>query len=103
MSEENTGHETDGTQSDLVVSARTNTHTLAFRITREVLEKKQVTLTSGGSHAVNQMVKALAIARARLLEKGLDIKWATYWQDVPGKRDGQTLSLLQTRLYVEPM
>lgn len=54
-----------------------------------------VTVTAGGEHAVNQMSKALATTRARLMVHGIRIAWYMHYVDRPGERDGKMITFLK--------
>ena len=57
----------------LRVSAGSNPQSVASAVSHALYENRKVTLRAVGAGAVNQAVKALAIARGYVAPKGLDL------------------------------
>lgn len=67
---------------DLMVSARTNPGKLAGSIFKNWEEKKKVSLISVGAGAVNQAMKACAIARGFFATAGVDSTLRVGFKDI---------------------
>ena len=80
------------------VSARSRTASVAGAIAGVVRESKKAEVQAIGAGAVNQAVKAIAIARGYLLEEGVDVICVPHFVEVD--IDDQERTAL--RLTVEP-
>jgi stage V sporulation protein S len=79
----------------LRVSASSNAQSLASAIAHAIYDSRQVKLRAVGAGAVNQAVKAIAIARGYVAPRGLDLV------DKPGfttidSRDGEISAIVFT-------
>ncbi len=80
------------------VSARSRTASVAGAIAGVVRENKKAEVQAIGAGAVNQAVKAIAIARGYLLEEGVDVICVPHFVEVD--IDDQERTAL--RISVEP-
>ncbi|MBP7998035.1 MAG: stage V sporulation protein S [Chloroflexi bacterium] len=80
------------------VSARSRTASVAGAIAGVVRESKKAEVQAIGAGAVNQAVKAIAIARGYLLEEGVDVICVPFFVEVD--IDDQERTAL--RILVEP-
>jgi stage V sporulation protein S len=80
------------------VSARSRTASVAGAIAGVVRESKKAEVQAIGAGAVNQAVKAIAIARGYLLEEGVDVICVPHFVEVD--IDDQERTAL--RITVEP-
>ncbi|MCL4871028.1 MAG: stage V sporulation protein S [Anaerolineae bacterium] len=80
------------------VSARSRTASVAGAIAGVVRENKKAEVQAIGAGAVNQAVKAIAIARGYLLEEGVDVICVPHFVEVD--IDDQERTAL--RITVEP-
>jgi len=85
-------------EKELTVSSSTNTIKLADSIYKTLLEGHRIVLTAAGHYAINQMTKALAIARGKLLQKGRSIVWYTYFEDAEGRETHEHITVMRTRI-----
>lgn len=81
----------------LKVSSGTNLIQLSDAIYSKLAENKEVEITSAGSHATNQMVKALAIVRTKYLGKSKNLVWHTHFEDTVGQKDGANITIMVTK------
>src|SRR5688572_19775503 len=85
--------------ADLIkVSARSRSIAVSGAIAGGVREHGRAVVQSIGAGAVNQAIKAVAIARGYLLEDGIDVITIPYFTDID--IEGQERTAL--RLVVEP-
>jgi stage V sporulation protein SpoVS len=82
----------------LSVSAGTSVVKLSDSIFANLKTGNDVELVAVGAYSVNQMNKALAIARGKFSQSGKNIAWYSYFSETPGKTDGKTLTGLCTRV-----
>lgn len=68
-----TSVQNDDTTTELRVAARTPTVELASAISHAIYDGKPLTLRAIGAGAVNQAVKALAIAQGHVAQRGLSL------------------------------
>lgn len=77
----------------LRVSASSNAQSLASAIAHAIYENRQVKLRAVGAGAVNQAVKALAIARGYVAPRGLDLTCKPGFATIES-RDGQISAIV---------
>ena len=70
------------TEIVLRVSGGSNPHSVGGSIAKNVQEGKEVTITAIGAGAVNQAVKALAIAKIFLAQSGVNMLFSVVFGDV---------------------
>lgn len=80
------------------VSARSRTASVAGAIAGVVRENKKAEVQAIGAGAVNQAVKAIAIARGYLLEEGVDVVCVPHFVEVDIDEQERTA----LRISVEP-
>ena len=80
------------------VSARSRTASVAGAIAGVVRESKKAEVQAIGAGAVNQAVKAIAIARGYLLEEGVDVICVPHFVEVDIDEQERTA----LRITVEP-
>ncbi|MBK9050283.1 MAG: stage V sporulation protein S [Chloroflexi bacterium] len=80
------------------VSARSRTASVAGAIAGVVRENKRAEVQAIGAGAVNQAVKAIAIARGYLLEEGVDVICVPHFVEVDIDDQERTA----VRILVEP-
>lgn len=86
--------------NEFSVSRKTNVIMLADSIYHTVVDGSTPVITAVGPDALSQMTKALARARSKLLYKGYDIKWYSFFEDGVGATDQKPITLIKTRLVV---
>ena len=69
----NTPEEIPAEEPFLRVSAGSNPQSVASAIAHAIYEKKEVKMRAVGAGAVNQAVKAIAIARGYVAPRGMDL------------------------------
>lgn len=77
----------------LRVSASSNPQSVASAIAHAVYENRQVKLRAVGAGAVNQAVKAIAIARGYVAPRGLDLTCKPGFTTI-SSRDGEISALI---------
>lgn len=86
------------------VSKRSNSNRLAEAIYKTLLEETPFEVQAIGAGAVNQAVKALAIARGKMAQGGRDISFIAGFRDIPDLRkdDGENdISAMNFRVKIE--
>lgn len=83
----------------LRVGAGTNPQSLASAIAHAVYGNKKVILRAVGAGAVNQAVKAVAIARGYVAPNGFDLSMRPGFQNVTGESTG-TISAVTLQVLV---
>lgn len=91
MSEELVIHGTE--EPFLRVSASSNPQSVASAIAHAIYDNRQVKLRAVGAGAVNQAVKALAIARGYVAPKGLDLTCKPGFTTIES-RDGEISAIV---------
>lgn len=89
--------EVHGDEQILRVSAGSNPQAVASAIAHAVYDTRKVTLRAVGAGAVNQAVKAMAIARGYTAPRGLDLVCKPGFQSIES-RDGQISAIVFTIL-----
>ena len=79
----------------LRVSASSNPQSVASAIAHAIYDKKEVKLRAVGAGAVNQAVKAIAIARGYVAPRGLDLSCRPGFTTVDS-RDGEISAIVFT-------
>lgn len=69
------------------VSNKSNTHKVAEAIYKTYLEGKSIEVQAVGGGAVNQAVKAIAVARSKIVMSGRDIAIVPGFRDIPSMRE----------------
>lgn len=77
----------------LRVSASSNAQSLASAIAHAIYDNRQVKLRAVGAGAVNQAVKALAIARGYVAPRGLDLTCKPGFTTIES-RDGEISAIV---------
>ncbi len=80
-------------ESFLRVSAGSNPQSVASAIAHAVYESRQVKLRAVGAGAVNQAVKAIAIARGYVAPRGLDLTCKPGFTTIES-RDGEISAIM---------
>ncbi len=80
-------------ESFLRVSASSNPQSVASAIAHAVYENRQVKLRAVGAGAVNQAVKAIAIARGYVAPRGLDLTCKPGFTTIES-RDGEISAIM---------
>lgn len=94
-----TGKDTTDTMVDIIkVSARSRSTAVAGAIAGVVREHKRAEIQAIGAGAVNQAIKAAAIARGYLADDGIDVICIPYFTEVTIEEQERTA----LRLIVEP-
>lgn len=89
----------DESTADLIkVSARSRSTAVAGAIAGVIREHGRAEVQSIGAGAVNQAIKAAAIARGYLLEDGIDVVMVPYFTDIDIEGQERTA----VRLLIEP-
>lgn len=84
---------TNNEESFLRVSAGSNPQSVASAIAHAVYENRQVKLRAVGAGAVNQAVKAIAIARGYVAPRGLDLTCKPGFTTIES-RDGEISAIM---------
>jgi stage V sporulation protein S len=84
---------TNNEESFLRVSAGSNPQSVASAIAHAVYESRQVKLRAVGAGAVNQAVKAIAIARGYVAPRGLDLTCKPGFTTIES-RDGEISAIM---------
>ena len=77
----------------LRVSASSNPQSVASAIAHAIYDKRQVPLRAVGAGAVNQAVKAIAIARGYVAPRGLDLTCKPGFMTIES-RDGEISAIV---------
>lgn len=87
---------------DLVikVSGGSDPQAVASAISNAFYEDNEVTMRAVGAAAVNQAVKAIAIARGYIAPRGLDLETRVGFTNVPGRSEGESISAIVFRLFL---
>jgi len=91
MSEENVVPSTE--ESHLRVSAGSNPQSVASAIAHAIYDTREVKLRAVGAGAVNQAVKAIAIARGYVAPRGLDLTCKPGFTTIES-RDGEISAMI---------
>jgi stage V sporulation protein S len=84
------------TQEDFLrVSAGSNPQAVASAIAHAIYDKREVKLRAVGAGAVNQAVKALAIARGYVAPRGMDLVFVPGFTTIDS-RDGEISAIVFT-------
>ena len=86
---------TDSTEDVLRVGAGSNPQAVASAIAHAIYEKQSCKVRAVGAGAVNQAVKAIAIARGYVAPRGLDLTCRPGFTTVDS-RDGQISAIVFT-------
>ena len=78
----------------LKVSASANTQQLASAVAHSLYESGQVTVRAVGAGAVNQAVKAIAVARGFVAPRGMDLYCVPGFQTVDAKDGKGTITTI---------
>lgn len=84
-------------ESILRVSGSSNPQSVASAIAHAIYESKEVKLRAVGAGAVNQSVKAIAIARGYTAPRGIDLVCVPGFQSVDS--DGDTISAIVFKVF----
>jgi stage V sporulation protein S len=79
----------------LRVSAGSNPQSVASAIAHAIYDNRQVKLRAVGAGAVNQAVKAMAIARGYVAPRGMDLVFVPGFTTI-SSRDGEISALIFT-------
>lgn len=85
---------------EFTVSRRTNVITLGDSVYHTIVENDTPVITSVGPDSIGQMTKALARARTKLLARGIEIVWFSYFEDGVGRNDNKPITLIKTKIIV---
>lgn len=85
----------------LKVSTKSSPAAIAGAVAGLVKDNTPVNLQAVGAGAVNQAVKALAIARGFLIPTGIDLSFAPTFQDI--EIAGNTRTAIKIAVYVHPL
>jgi stage V sporulation protein SpoVS len=58
-----------------------------------------VSIQTVGEKALNQMTKALCIARGDLASRGLNVAWYSGFRTIEGRERGEQISAIETTLF----
>ena len=82
-----------GEESHLRVSASSNPQSVASAIAHAIYDTREVTLRAVGAGAVNQAVKAIAIARGYVAPRSLDLTCKPGFTTIES-RDGEISAMI---------
>lgn len=86
---------TDNTQEGFLrVSGQSNAQSVAAAIAHAIYDHRQVTVRAVGAAAVNQSVKAIAIARGFVATRGLDLYDRPGFVTIEGKDGGEISAII---------
>jgi stage V sporulation protein SpoVS len=85
---------------ELQVSRTTNVKKAADAIFTNVNQAHSVTIITVGEKALNQMTKALCIARGELATRGKNLAWFSGFKTITGRNDGESISAIKTTLFL---
>lgn len=83
----------------LQVSRTGNVKKVADAIFTNALKFPSVTIQTVGEKALNQMTKALCIARGDLASRGIIIAWHSGFKSIEGREKGEPISAIETTLF----
>jgi stage V sporulation protein S len=89
----NTPEEIPAEEPFLRVSAGSNPQSVASAIAHAIYEKKEVKMRAVGAGAVNQAVKAIAIARGYVAPRGMDLSCIPGFTTIQS-RDGEISAIV---------
>ena len=89
----NTPEEIPAEEPFLRVSAGSNPQSVASAVAHAIYEKKEVKLRAVGAGAVNQAVKAIAIARGYVAPRGMDLSCIPGFTTIQS-RDGEISAIV---------
>ena len=89
----NTPEEIPAEEPFLRVSAGSNPQSVASAVAHAIYEKKEVKLRAVGAGAVNQAVKAIAIARGDVAPRGMDLSCIPGFTTIQS-RDGEISAIV---------
>jgi len=89
-------NEKDTEEKFLRVSAGSNAQSVGSAIAHALYESPQIKLRAVGASAVNQAVKACAIARGFVAPRGVDLCFIIGFDDIVGD-NGETISAIAFR------
>lgn len=84
---------TGNQESVLRVSSTSNTQQVASAVAHGLYERGEVTLRAVGAAAVNQSVKAMAVARGFVAPRGMNLYVIPYFQSVDNS-EGESISAI---------
>lgn len=84
----------------LKVGAGSNPQMVASAIAHALYDKRKVMLRAVGAGAVNQSVKAIAIARGYVAPRGFDLTCRPGFANIPGRGDEGEISAIVFALHV---
>lgn len=86
----------------LRVSASSNPQKVAQAIAHAIYDRRRVIVRAVGAGAINQAVKAIAIARGYVAQRGMDLLCRPGFANIPGRQeDGEsTISAIVLSLSV---
>lgn len=82
----------ENTEDILRVSAGSNPQNVAAAIAHAIYDTRRVTLRAIGAGAVNQAVKAIAIARGYTAPRGIDLTCRPGFQTIKGRDNSTDIS-----------
>ena len=85
---------TPTTEDFLRVSASSNPQSVASAIAHAVYDNRDVKVRAVGAGAVNQSVKALAIARGYVAPRGIDLSFKPGFVTIKGDKDGDISAIV---------
>lgn len=91
--EQTVPHNHNNEEQILRVSAGSNPQSLASAIAHAIYDSRHVTVRAVGAGAVNQAVKAIAIARGYTAPRGMDLMCKPGFQSIES-RDGQISAIV---------
>lgn len=87
----------DAIDADLIkVAGHSDAQAIGSVIARAVVARRTPKIRAIGANAVNQAVKAFAIARGFVAPRGIDLAFVAAFEDVEGS-DGDTISAISIR------
>ena len=89
----NTPEEIPAEEPFLRVSAGSNPQSVASAVAHAIYEKKEVKMRAVGAGAVNQAVKAIAIARGYVAPRGMDLSCIPGFTTIQS-RDGEISAIV---------
>ncbi len=85
---------TNANSEDIIkVSGSSNPQSVGSIVARSVVAGQSPRIRAIGASAVNQAVKACAIARGFVAPRGIDVVYVIGFDDIPGE-DGSTISAM---------
>ncbi len=83
----------------LQVGRASNVKKVADAIFTNAMKFPTVTIQTVGEKALNQMTKALCIARGDLAARGQNIAWYSGFRTIQGREKGEQISAIETTLF----